>query len=166
MQNFTTTKNLIIAVRPFNTVANPVSPSADEYNPVLPNNLHDPAQNDRKWQPMEKQQIFKVNLKWLQLNDRWKEETSTASSYKHCCRQEKFNYLNQKFRYRIGQRIRKQNSENKIQRRNEDFKNLNLLKTVWLIIITHDVNHIPWLYFSSLSLFTLINVQFLALIHQ
>ena len=54
MQNITTTKNLIIAVRPFNTVANPVSPSADEYNPVLPNNLHDPAQNDRKWQPMEK----------------------------------------------------------------------------------------------------------------
>ena len=122
--------------------------------------------NDRKWQPMEKQQIFKVNLKWLQLNDRWKEETSTASSYKQYCCQEKFNYLNQKFRYRIGQRIRKQNSENKIQRRNEDFKNLNLLKTVWLIIITHDVNHIPWLYFSSLSLFTLINVQFLALIHQ
>ena len=147
MQNFTTTKNLITAVRPFNTVANPVSPSADEYNPVLPNNLHDPAQNDRKWQPMEKQQIFKVNLKWLQLNDRWKEETSTASSYKQYCCQEKFNYLNQKFRYRIGQRIRKQNSENKIQRRNEDFKNLNLLKTVWLIIITHDVNHIPWLYF-------------------
>ena len=122
--------------------------------------------NDRKWQPMEKQQIFKVNLKWLQLNDRWKEETSTASSYKQYCCQEKFNYLNQTFRYRIGQRIRKQNSENKIQRRNEDFKNLNLLKTVWLIIITHDVNHIPWLYFSSLSLFTLINVQFLALIHQ
>ena len=83
MQNITTTKNLIIAVRPFNHRQSG-EPVRGRVRPVLPN-LHDPAQNDRKWQPMEKQQIFKVNLKWLQLNDRWKEETSTASSYKQYC---------------------------------------------------------------------------------
>ena len=61
VQNFTTTKNLIIAVRPFNHRQSG-EPVRGRVRPVLPN-LHDPAQNDRKWQPMEKQQIFKVNLK-------------------------------------------------------------------------------------------------------
>ena len=140
MQNFTTTKNLITAVRPFNHRQSG-EPVRGRVRPVLPN-LHDPAQNDRKWQPMEKQQIFKVNLKWLQLNDRWKEETSTASSYKQYCRNENSTTWTENSDTGLVSE-----SENKIQRRNEDFKKLNLLKTVWLIIITHDVNHIPWLYF-------------------
>lgn len=43
MQNFSTTKNLVIAVRPFNQSGEPVP--------------DDSAQNDRKWQPMKTKSI-------------------------------------------------------------------------------------------------------------